>query len=141
MRIRKWTVSLFVLVCAVILPFSSAFAALEKVGTYGLTINTGQETGKLTYYRTSYIHSDGGSFKVCNKNMGTTKFFVYEYDPNGGYGNDDYVYSWTLSMGKCYTFTNLDKFKDGDNNKAELYVKAALPSGGLAFERQVILYD
>jgi hypothetical protein len=44
-------------------------------------------------------------------------------------------------MGKCYTFKNLDKFKDGDNNKAELYVKAAFPSGGLAFEGQVILYD
>jgi hypothetical protein len=43
-----------------------------------LTIDTGQDSGNgNTYKRTEYVYSDGGSFKVCNKNMSTTKFFLY----------------------------------------------------------------
>jgi hypothetical protein len=139
MRVRKLGLTFFAVVIALLIPFSTAFAALDYLGRYGLTINTGEKTGNLYYYRTEYVYSDGGSFKVCNYNMSSTKFFVYEYDP--GSNNDDYVYSWTLGMSKCYTFTGLDKFKDGDNNKAELYVKSARASGGLAYERQVKLYD
>jgi hypothetical protein len=128
------------LVFSLILPFSSAFAALEYMGDYGLTIDTGQDSGNgTTYKRTEYVYSDGGSFKVCNKNMSTTKFFLYEYDP--GDNNDDYVYSWTLAMGKCYTFTGISNFRDGTNNKPELYVKVAISTSGLAYERQVKFYD
>jgi hypothetical protein len=139
MWFRKLGLTFFAVVFALFIPFSTAFAALEYLGRYGLTIDTGEKTGKLYFYRTEYVHSDGGSFKVCNYNMSSTKFFLYEYDP--GSNNDDYVYSWTLGMSKCYTFTGLDKFKDGDNKKAELYVKAARASGGLAYERQVKFYD
>lgn len=57
---------------------------------------------------------------MSDSNLSAARYHLYEYDPCDG--NDDYVGYADIMNGECKTFTNIGKFVDGDNNKAEFYV-------------------
>jgi hypothetical protein len=128
MRIKKLGASLLLSAVALVTPFSAAFAEAgwQKVhwNEDGLTWNSSSGL-----YVTDVITSDGGDVKICVAvASGSAKTFkAFEYDPDNA---DDFIDSWTLSNGQCVTF-NVDRFRDGSNNRPEIYVGTTYSSSGV----------
>jgi hypothetical protein len=129
MRLKKFSVPLFALLAIFAIPFSTAHAALTKVGSYYMAYNSTLDAF-VTPIPT--VTSDGGDVKFCISNgttasQGTRKiYYLMEYDPGTtGSGTDDVIGSAYLYSGECYTF-RVTKFVDGDNGKAEIYVKSKI---------------
>lgn len=73
---------------------------------------------------TNYVHSTGGDFKfkVVSGPSGGAWYALYEYDPNNA---DDLVFdSWFyLYPGDEVVYRGIGGYVDGDNKKAEFYVR------------------
>ncbi|WP_310727641.1 hypothetical protein [Streptomyces sp. N2A] len=65
------------------------------------------------------MYSTGGSLKVCI-NTSATKSQSYDLFEHDSTGADEYVGS--VNGGGCYAFSNIGKYVDGDNGKAEFYL-------------------
>ncbi|AOP46944.1 hypothetical protein SL103_12385 [Streptomyces lydicus] len=70
-------------------------------------------------YYTHDVYSTGGGLKVC-VNSAATKKYAYDLFEHDQTGNDEYLTS--VDGAGCYTFSNIGKYVDGDNGKAELYM-------------------
>ncbi|MFW6724072.1 hypothetical protein ACHZ98_28765 [Streptomyces sp. MAR4 CNY-716] len=70
-------------------------------------------------YETHAVYSGGGNLKVCIKTSTTADhyYLLTEWDP--GTNIDEHVA--TRGSG-CWEAIGLDRFVDGDNNRAEFYV-------------------
>lgn len=91
------------------------------IGTYTIPGSTGEK-------KTPIVYSGGGNFQVC----------VYDLQPYNGYiltvYEDDgtsmdtivdsrYTHNNSASSTNCTTLYDIGNYVDGDNNKAEFYVK------------------
>ncbi|SDY05236.1 hypothetical protein [Thermoactinomyces sp. DSM 45892] len=76
--------------------------------------------GDAFSYSSRVFYSGGGDFKFCLRTGSPTGRYVLFEDDAGG--ADDYVGEKTLKAGECAVFRNLNRFKDGDNHKAEFKV-------------------
>jgi hypothetical protein len=131
MTLKKISTFILTLVCTLVIPFSSVFAADlgNYLGEYTLRYNS-----TLNAYTTSTVSSVGGKFKICVTSSNTASSFnyeLYEYDSGTtGSGKDDYIGSVFLRSGQCYWWY-ITNYIDGTNRKAELYIRsyADIPSG------------
>jgi hypothetical protein len=120
MRLKKIITSFVMMVCALVIPLSSVFAAsgYQFVGTH--YTNTWSETwgGWRTVIPAEYM---GGDYmKICVGPGYPLYFDVYDYDPDNP---DDLIGSKMIggSSGGCGEFY-IGGQTDGDNSEAEIYV-------------------
>ncbi|TCW41679.1 hypothetical protein EDC32_1011346 [Laceyella sacchari] len=135
MNLKRVSLCLLALACALIIPFTTASAS--EVGQKGLVVpkstvlsGNGASTygpgewdyvGSSTFtYSSAYAYSGGGDFMVCLASGPSTTYYLYEYDPNNADEFVGYVY---LSAGQCGVFRGIGGYVDGDNKKAEFYVE------------------
>lgn len=79
--------------------------------------------GTQTYiYSSKPVYSGGGDFKVCLSSNMNISLSLHLYEDDAGDNPDEYVGSNYFSPGECHVFSNIGKYVDGDNNKAEFYV-------------------
>lgn len=106
------------LAVALVVPVSSADAGgngeWDNLGFYYLTYNS-----TYGFYDTANVKSTGGSVRIMSNDAYITAE-LWEYDP--GSGNDDYVGEEYL-FGWEKKYFNVEKFVDGSNKRAELYVR------------------
>ncbi|MCQ6268689.1 hypothetical protein M1K46_24250 [Fictibacillus sp. WQ 8-8] len=128
---KKLIISL-VLGSALFLPANSAFAS-----------SGWDYVGESTFSKASVpVKSTGGDFKVCLAEGWSWEGYVklMENDPDG----KDEVVDPLLDFGKwldkdhCAVWTNLDKYVDGDNNRAEFYI---VKSQGDDVKIRIYYYD
>jgi len=86
--------------------------------------NQGNLYFSLEYKATPTYTSDGGSFRACASELssyGTTGVLeFYEEDP--GPNNDKFLGWGTFKNNTCVVLSNVDRYADGANGKAEIYV-------------------
>lgn len=140
MNLKKFFATLALSFIALTSTFSSASAGAgewDNMGTYALH-NTSQSYIKQTL--PSLVKSSGGDFKACVKIKNPEDYYImvklYEYDPANA---DENVGSGLIGKtGGCKTFSNIGKYVDGTNKKAEFYVKVWLYSNNSG---SVTFYD
>ncbi|MFG2291475.1 hypothetical protein ACGFOU_36035 [Streptomyces sp. NPDC048595] len=74
------------------------------------------------------VYSTGGYVKVCITSAATEKedYELWEHDAKGDGDGDDFITD--VDGAGCYTFSNIGKYVDGHNGKAELYMSTQDPS-------------
>ncbi|MCX2728771.1 hypothetical protein OOZ19_00810 [Saccharopolyspora sp. NFXS83] len=102
-------------------------AGWDYKGSYDF-INKGNE---YYPYETNAVNSGGGSFKVCigTSNTEDNWYVLKEWDP--GANADEEVVSWWSGSGDssgCKVISNLNKYVDGSNGRAEFYVGTQDPA-------------
>jgi hypothetical protein len=133
-QLKKISVLSFTLLAVFLFPFSTAHAALTTVGSYNMTYNA-----DLQAYVTPIptFTSDGGDVKVCISGASGPRktYYLMEYDPGKtGSGVDDIIGTALLIPGECYKWSVAGN-ADGDNGKAEIYVKS------YAYTVKATIYD
>ncbi|HCH1712730.1 TPA: hypothetical protein NKQ82_004635 [Vibrio parahaemolyticus] len=85
-----------------------------------------QEVGRSQFKHTSVTASSGGgNFRACLEKGQTWKgkVMLWEKDPNSSVPVDPFIAGGpTLGPGQCAVWYDLNKWKDGDNDKAEFYI-------------------
>lgn len=72
-------------------------------------------------YETKAVYSGGGSLKVCVNTYSTEEYHYSIYEWDRGSNPDDSVASF-FGGGRCRVITNLNRFIDGSNGRAEFYI-------------------
>ncbi|MGW2339414.1 hypothetical protein [Streptomyces sp. NPDC001661] len=73
-----------------------------------------------SHYRTKTVNSGGGSFKACITTSNSHKETYHLYEEDAQVYNPKLVKSVTGAG--CWTFSNLDDYVDGGNDRAEFYI-------------------
>ncbi|MDR2993760.1 MAG: hypothetical protein LBV11_08020 [Bacillus cereus] len=131
MNLKKIGLSLALSAVALVTPLTSAFAAGGEWDYLGWeTTHWNSTTG---YYITDPVYSSGGDFKVCGTVNTNAVMYLYEYD--SGSNKDEYVGQLNAYAGKesCKIFRSIGKFVDGDNKKAEFYIRTHANISGAEF--------
>lgn len=77
--------------------------------------------GDAFSYSSRVFYSTGGDFKFCLRTGSPTgSYALFEDDEEGN--PDEYVGARTLKAGECAVFSDINRFVDGDNKKAEFKV-------------------
>lgn len=92
----------------------------DFLGQYAL-----YESSQPGVYRTLTAKSGGGDLRVCllDGPSWTARYSLWEYDPNNA---DDHVMDFYLDEGRCVVFRSIGGYVDGDNNRAEFYIRATV---------------
>lgn len=103
---------------------TSSPASISLVSVSELASVPGQwdYIGSSTFTSSSAIaYSTGGDFAFCLYSGPTAVYELWEDDP--GNNNNDYVGKAELSKDECGIVRGIGSFVDGDNKRAEFYVK------------------
>ncbi|CAL9670982.1 hypothetical protein [Streptomyces sp. enrichment culture] len=121
MELRKW------LAVSSVTASLSLFAAPHAQAGPGEWDDLGwksfyKDSSEYYPYRTTAVKSSGGDFKVCINTAATEDngllYRLMEEDP----GYDDQVGDYLTEPG-CWVFRKIGSFVDGDNNRAEFYIR------------------
>lgn len=95
---------------------ASAAPGWQHIGTSGFTYWSD------AVYVSEPVESGGGGFQACVfSDAGSQWYQLYEYDPSSG---DDPIDEPRFQVeGGCETWYGIDAYADGDNNKAELFLR------------------
>jgi hypothetical protein len=119
MRSKKASAFVLALLAVLLIPISTAHAALSKVGTYSWHYNQ-----TLGAYVTSIptFTSDGGDVKICLPGgyYPARWYDLKEFDESNA--DEKIGSSALLGSGNCYTW-RVSGYGDGTNGKAEIYVQ------------------
>ncbi|MBM7554579.1 hypothetical protein [Thalassobacillus pellis] len=123
----------WMILAGLVLASFTPIAAVEAAGN-------GQWDTKGTYnlyYRSAYgwwdtanVKSTGGGFRIKGA-LYNVDYELWEYDP--GPGNDDLIGHHYQVTWDPYGVFNVNRFVDGSNNRAELYVKTYVDAGSVKF--------
>ncbi|WP_461012365.1 hypothetical protein [Streptomyces capparidis] len=121
---RQRTALLGAVLCLLTLPFLSASPASADGGEWDF-LGTKDFYANGGVYTTHVAQSSGGDFKACLAHVGSPPptqmtYSLYEWDESNA---DDYVTSATLPTTECLTARGISAFVDGDNGKAEFYLR------------------
>ncbi|MFW6724071.1 hypothetical protein ACHZ98_28760 [Streptomyces sp. MAR4 CNY-716] len=78
-------------------------------------------------YETNAVYSGGGSLKICFNPTPTNRdaFVLNEWDPGANADEFDIA---PVYGSECWVVDDLDRFVDGDNNRAEFYLSTFDPN-------------
>ncbi|MEU5609148.1 hypothetical protein ACI2L4_11135 [Streptomyces sparsogenes] len=95
---------------------ASAAPGWQHIGTSGFTYWSGG------VYVSEPVESGGGGFQACVfSDAGSQWYQLYEYDPSNA---DEPIGGRRYQVeGGCETWDGIDAYADGDNNKAELFLR------------------
>lgn len=111
---------------------ASSPASISLVSVSELAALPGQwdYIGSSTFTSSSAIaYSTGGDFAFCLYSGPKAVYELWEDDP--GNSNNDYVGKAEISKNQCGIVRGIGNFVDGDNKRAEFYVKK-IGAGGSA---------
>ncbi|MGI5353368.1 hypothetical protein ACQEU8_35070 [Streptomyces sp. CA-250714] len=84
-------------------------------------------TGSLYYpWRAATISSDGGDFRFCIRTSTSEHLGLHQLREEDADGSSERVKNVDAGPDGCATVPNLDSFVDGDDNRAEFYIRTNL---------------
>ncbi|NDU75810.1 hypothetical protein GWI34_24750 [Actinomadura sp. DSM 109109] len=135
MKIRAKLLAGGALAAAILAPFTAGSASADisdRPGPLGAGEWDYQGVDVFTTQSKNFP-SGGGNFKVCLSRDSKHGYYrMMEEDPwdedeyvpsNTGYDDLGFYYPGDTDSQNCFVYRNLNRFRDGDNNQAEFYLR------------------